>query len=66
MLVLPGERQAARLVEELLGQGVITRPLKAFGLPRCVRISTGTEEDNRRCVEAMERTWPRINTNAHQ
>jgi histidinol-phosphate aminotransferase len=60
MTVLPGEQEAARLVEELLKRGVVTRPLKAFGLPRCVRVSTGTEEDNRRCVEAMEEIWPRI------
>jgi histidinol-phosphate aminotransferase len=66
MIVLPGEQHAARLVEELLAQGVVTRPLKAFGLPQCVRISTGTAEDNRRCVEAAERTWPRMNTNAHE
>jgi histidinol-phosphate aminotransferase len=60
MTVLPGEQEAARLVEELLKRGVVTRPLQAFGLPRCVRVSTGTEEDNRRCVEAMEEIWPRI------
>jgi histidinol-phosphate aminotransferase len=65
MIVLPEEQQAARLVEELLQQGVVTRPLKAFGLPRCVRVSTGREEDNRRCVESMERIWPRINTDKH-
>ena len=56
MLVLDGEAQAASLVEELLKQGIVTRPLKAFGLPNCVRISTGTDDDNRRAVEAMERT----------
>ncbi len=66
MIALSGEEQAFRLVEELLKQGIVTRPLRAFGLPQCVRISTGTEEDNRRCVEAMEKTWPRMNTNAHE
>ena len=25
----------------------------AFGLPACVRISTGTDEENARCVEAL-------------
>jgi len=56
MLVLDSEAKAAALVEELLKQGIVTRPLKAFGLPNCVRISTGTDDDNRRAVEAMERT----------
>ena len=44
------------LAEELLfgklARGIIVRPLQAFGLPNCLRISTGTDEDNRRCVEA--------------
>jgi histidinol-phosphate aminotransferase len=53
MLILGGEQQAMRLFEELLAQGVIVRPLRAFGLPNCVRVSTGTDEDNSRCVEAM-------------
>ena len=56
MLVLDSEAKAAALVEELLKQGIVTRPLKAFGLPNCVRISTGTDDDNRRAVEAMEQT----------
>ena len=39
-------RQAARdLVEQLLRRGVIIRPMEAWGLPQCVRISTGTDED---------------------
>jgi histidinol-phosphate aminotransferase len=54
MLVLRNEEQAARLAEELLLQGVIVRPLKAFGLPHCMRISTGTDEENEICIEAMK------------
>lgn len=57
MLALAGERDAARLVAELLRQGVIVRPLRAFGLPHCVRISTGTERDNEQCVEAIRRVY---------
>jgi len=55
MVVLPDAAVVRRLVEELLGQGIIVRPLEAFGLPQCARISTGTDEDNQRCVEAMEK-----------
>jgi histidinol-phosphate/aromatic aminotransferase/cobyric acid decarboxylase-like protein len=36
-------------------QGVIVRPLRATGLPRCIRISTGTTKDNERCVAAMQK-----------
>ena len=55
MIVLPGVEQAARLTNELLTQGIIIRPLAGFGLPNCVRISTGTAEDNERCVQAIHK-----------
>jgi histidinol-phosphate aminotransferase len=56
MTVLPSEQEAERLFEGLLAQGVIVRPLKAFGLPNCIRISTGTDGDNRLCVEAVRKS----------
>jgi histidinol-phosphate aminotransferase len=60
MLPLASEQQAAALVEALLRQGVIVRPLKAFGLPHCVRVSTGTDEENGICVQAMQRAWESV------
>ena len=57
MTVLPTEQEAMRIFEELLSQGVVVRPLKAFGLPNCLRISTGTDDDNQLCIEAMRRTY---------
>jgi histidinol-phosphate aminotransferase len=57
MTVLPTEQDAQRVFQELLAQGVVIRPLKAFGLPNCLRISTGTDEDNRLCVEALRRSY---------
>ena len=56
MTVLPSEQDAQRVFEELLAQGVVVRPLKAFGLPNCLRISTGTDDDNRLCVDALRRS----------
>ncbi|MCU1263250.1 MAG: aminotransferase [Bryobacterales bacterium] len=50
MTVWPSAEQAAATVEGLLSQGIIVRPLAAWGLPRCVRISVGTEEE----IEALE------------
>jgi histidinol-phosphate aminotransferase len=55
MLVLDNAPDAQAFTEALLREGVIVRPLGAFGLPRCVRISTGTDEENARCVEAAGR-----------
>src|SRR5438045_1673834 len=57
MTVLPTEEAASRTFEELLSQGVMVRPLKAFGLPNCLRVSTGTDEDNQLCVEALRRVY---------
>ncbi len=54
MLVLADEAEAKRVSQGLLEHGIIIRPLRAFGLPHCVRISTGKDEDNRSCVEAMK------------
>jgi histidinol-phosphate aminotransferase len=54
-LVLPSAELADQLTHELLVQGIIVRPLNSFGLPHCVRISTGTDEDNQRCVEAVQK-----------
>jgi histidinol-phosphate aminotransferase len=57
MTVLPTEQEATRVFEELLAQGVVVRPLKAFGLPNCLRVSTGTDEDNHFCIEAWSKTY---------
>jgi histidinol-phosphate aminotransferase len=57
MVVLRSEQEATRIFEELLAQGVIVRPLKAFGLPGCIRVSTGTDEDNQLSVKAFRRSY---------
>ena len=53
MIPLGSEQAAATMVEELLQRGIIIRPLAAFGLPHCVRISTGTDEQNAMLVDAV-------------
>src|SRR5271166_5294780 len=55
MLVLSSAEQASQVVRELLMQGIIVRPLGSVGLPNCIRISTGTDEDNQRCIHAMSK-----------
>ncbi len=57
MTVLPSEQDAGRIFEDLLSQGVVVRPLKAFGLANCIRISTGTDADNHLCIEAWRRSY---------
>jgi histidinol-phosphate aminotransferase len=46
----------------LLRQGVIIRPLKAFGLPTCVRITIGTAEQNTTLVNALQRVLEGVKT----
>jgi histidinol-phosphate aminotransferase len=53
MVPLAGEEPARRLTEELLRAGVIIRPLKAFGLAHCVRVSTGTGQENEIFLNAV-------------
>ena len=53
MVTMPDAEQARELTEALLREGVIVRPLRAFGLPQCIRVSVGTDEENARCVEAV-------------
>jgi histidinol-phosphate aminotransferase len=55
MVELASAGQAACVVDQLIAQGVIVRPLRAFGLPQCLRISTGTDEDHRRCLAALQK-----------
>lgn len=54
MTVWPSAEEAARMVEALLRQGVIVRPLAGWGLPRCVRITIGSEAQNQKCIDALQ------------
>jgi histidinol-phosphate aminotransferase len=54
MVPLADAGVATRLVEAILRKGVIVRPLTAFGLPHCVRISTGTQEENETFIRALK------------
>jgi len=41
--------------EGLLREGVIVRPVAGYGLPRCVRITIGTADQNERLIAALAR-----------
>jgi histidinol-phosphate aminotransferase len=60
MVAMTDDQHAASIANDLLTQGVIVRPLKAFGLPQCIRISTGTDEENQRCIEALAKCSARM------
>ncbi len=43
-----------RVFREMLKQGVIIRAMSSYKLPEWVRISIGTESQNRRCLEVLD------------
>lgn len=42
-----------RIYERMLRHGVIVRPVAGYGLPRCVRITIGTSEQNERLIKSL-------------
>jgi histidinol-phosphate aminotransferase len=50
---LPGD--ALPVYQALLREGVIVRPIGAYGMPRHLRVSVGLDDENRRFVQALER-----------
>jgi len=45
---------AGYIYESLLKRGIITRPLAGYGFPRALRITVGTEKQNRKLIRALE------------
>ena len=54
MVVRKSEADAEGIFQRLLRGGVIVRPLAAFGLPHCLRISIGTAEENDTLLRALK------------
>jgi histidinol-phosphate aminotransferase len=53
MLPLESAVAAQRLTQALVERGVIIRSLANFGLPSCVRVSIGTEDENEFFLETL-------------
>ena len=54
MIVKENEEEANHMFNELLKLGIIVRPLKAFGLPNCIRITIGTMEQNEILIDKLK------------
>ncbi|HEY5718131.1 MAG TPA: histidinol-phosphate transaminase [Motiliproteus sp.] len=54
---------AEALLEYLAQQGVLLKSMRRFGLPRCVRISTGLMSDNHTLVQALTQWLQRAHGN---
>ena len=48
-------RDAGRVYEDLLRQGVIVRPVENYGLPGCLRITIGSARENERALAALHK-----------
>ena len=44
----------ATIEAALLAQGVVVRPMGGYGLPGCLRITVGNEDENRRLLAALD------------
>jgi len=53
--VLADVGSGTAVYEGLLREGVIVRPVAGYGLPRCVRITIGTAEQNERLIAALDK-----------
>src|SRR4030095_8560169 len=49
----------AAVFEKLLKRKIIVRPLKGYNLLEWIRISVGTMEQNRVCIEALKEILPK-------
>ena len=49
-----GVHTAAAADGFLMQRGIVLRPVVAYGLPNCLRITVGSEEANRAAVAALE------------
>jgi histidinol-phosphate aminotransferase len=48
-----GGRSAAAASDFLETRGILARPMTAYGLPECLRISVGLEDENRAVLESL-------------
>lgn len=55
MMVLPSEASAKALCEACLSDGLIVRHLAAFGIPRGVRINSGTDDETEFAIEVLQK-----------
>jgi histidinol-phosphate aminotransferase len=65
MIALADARQARQTFEGLLRRGIIVRPLRATGLPECLRISIGTAEENEFFIEALAHVRQEMEVNSY-
>jgi histidinol-phosphate aminotransferase len=56
-IVLDSEILVNKIYNLLLQRGIIVRPLRSFGLPNCIRVTTGLPEENAIFTENFEEIY---------
>jgi histidinol-phosphate aminotransferase len=56
-------RDGDLVTEELMKRGVIVRSAKNYGMPTCIRVTVGTEAQNRRFINALSELFKGENKN---
>ena len=59
-LVFESEHEAESFNMAMLHRGVILRHLSGWGLPDCVRITVGTEEENEYLIECLSEVLSQV------
>ena len=57
MIDLGSEERVNELSQKLMKKGVFVRPLKAFGLPHCMRVSVGLQAENELFVKSFREVF---------
>lgn len=60
MIELKDEESANKFTAESLEQGFVVRPLGMFGLPNCIRINSGTDEQTDRAIKVFENVLTKL------
>ena len=54
LVMFDGEKHTAAAANDWLNsKGIIVRPVGGYGLPDCLRITVGTEDQNRAVIDAL-------------
>lgn len=60
LMILDTEEEAITFTQGMLENGVILRRVHAFGLPKCVRISIGTEKEMKHFKQSFNQVYSHI------
>ena len=63
MSIFDSEETVDKICNRMLEKGVIIRGLKAFGLPHCIRVTIGLQEENEIFAEKFEETLKELKIN---